>query len=397
MFLDSFRQDVRVGLRVLLKEKSFCFLAVLVLGLGIGGATTQFTVVNAVVLRGFSFPHSEQLMSVGLIDPQASAQNNNFGLGNIPTAQDDEDLRNAQQSFAQMAGYLSGTTITLSYKNTPQRYTGAYVTEHFFKIIGVSPIMGRGFTADDNKPGAEKVTILSHDIWQRDFNGDPNIVGQSVRINGKAATIVGVMPPYFKFPVSEELWVPLYNEFPPIPRGELVIGANNAAPAVIGRLKPGVSIDQVNAEFVGLARRLAQDNPKTNATFTSASVQPLLNAMTGPQLRQQVWGMLAAVILVLLIACVNVMNMQFGRGALRAKEVAIRGALGATRWRIVRQMLTESFVVAAFGTVAGVMLAYWAIDFYVRSINALPFPAPYYWKFTIGGSVRAFTVAITLL
>src|SRR6266480_2419888 len=368
MFLDSFRQDVRVCLRVLLKEKSFCFLAVLVLGLGIGGATTQFTVVNAVVLRGFSFPHSEQLMSVGLIDPQASAQNNNFGLGNIPTAQDYEDLRNAQQSFAQMAGYLSGTTINLSYKNNPQRYTGAYVTEDFFKIIGVSPIMGRDFTAD------------------------PNIVGQSVRINGKAATVIGVMPPNFKFPVSEELWVPLYNEFPPKPRGELLIGANNAAPAVMGRLKPGVSIDQVNAEFVGLARRLAQDNPKTNATFTSASVQPLLNAMTGPQLRQQVWGMLAAVILVLLIACVNVMNMQFGRAALRAKEIAIRGALGATRWRIVRQMLTESFVVAAFGTVAGVLLAYWSVDLLARAVNAAPFPPPYWWQFTIDGRVLAFTL-----
>src|SRR6266496_4590574 len=397
MFLDSFRQDVRVGLRVLLKEKSFCFLAVLVLGLGIGGATTQFTVVNAVVLRGFSFPHSEQLMSVGLIDPQASAQNNNFGLGNIPTAQDYEDLRNAQQSFAQMAGYLSGSTINLSYKNNPQRYTGAYVTEDFFKIIGVSPIMGRDFTAEDNKPGAEKVTILSHEIWQRDFNGDPNIVGQSVRINGKAATVIGVMPPNFKFPVSEELWVPLYNEFPPKPRGELLIGANNAAPAVMGRLKPGVSIDQVNAEFVGLARRLAQDNPKTNATFTSASVQPFLNAMTGPQLRQQVWGMLAAVILVLLIACVNVMNMQFGRAALRAKELAIRGALGATRWRLVRQMLTESLVVAVFGAVAGVMLAYWAVDLLARTLQAAPFPPPYWWQFTIDGRVLAFTLVITLV
>src|SRR6266566_818004 len=397
MFLDSFRQDVRVCLRVLLKEKSFCFLAVLVLGLGIGGATTQFTVVNAVVLRGFSFPHSEQLMSAGLIDPQASAQNNNFGLGNIPTAQDYEDLRNAQQSFAQMAGYLSGTTINLSYKNNPQRYTGAYVTEDFFKIIGVSPIMGRDFTADDNKPGAEKVTILSHEIWQSDFNGDPNIVGQSVRINGKAATIIGVMPLNFKFPVSEQLWVPLYNEFPPKPRGELVIGANNAAPAVMGRLKPGVSIDQVNAEFVGLARHLAQDNPKTNATFTSASVQPLLNAMTGPQLRQQVWGMLAAVILVLLIACVNVMNMQFGRAALRAKELAIRGALGATRWRLVRQMLTESLVVAAFGAVAGVLLAYWAVDMLVRATNSLPFPPPYWIQYRIDGPVLIFTIAITLV
>ena len=394
---ESFLQDVRIGLRVLFKEKSFCFLAVLVLALGIGGATTQFTVVNATVLRGFSFPHPEQLMSVGLIDPQASEQNNNFGLGNIPTAQDYEDLRAAQQSFAQMAGYLSGSTINVTYKNNPQRYTGAYITEDLFKIIGVSPIMGRDFTADDNKPGAEKVAILSHEIWKRDFNGDPNIVGQSVRINGKAATIIGVMPPNFKFPFSEQLWVSLYNEFPPVPRGQLVIGANNAAPAVMGRLKPGVSIDQVNAEFVGLARRLAQDNPKTNSTLTSASVQPLLKAMTGPQLRQQVWGMLAAVILVLLIACVNVMNMQFGRAALRAKEMAIRGALGATRWRIVRQMLTESFLIATFGAVAGVMLAYWAIDMLIRATNSLPFPPPYWIQYRIDGPVLFFTVAITLV
>src|SRR6059036_3639683 len=397
MILDSFRQDVRVGLRVLFKEKAFCFLAVLVLGLGIGGATTQFTIVNAIVLRGFSFPHPEQLVSVGLIDPKASDQNNNFGNGNIPTAQDYEDIKAAQKSFTMMAGYLSGSTINVTYKNTPQRYTGGYVTEDMFKIIGVSPAMGRDFTAEDNKPGAEKVTILGDEIWRRDFGADPNIVGQSVRINGKAATIIGVMPPNFKFPQAEELWTPLYNEFPPQPRGDLRLGASNNAPAVMGRLKPGVTLDQANAAMIAIARNLAADNPKTNQNFTSASVQPLLNAFTGVQFRQQVWGMLAAVILVLLIACVNVMNMQFGRAALRAKELAIRGALGATRWRIVRQMLTESFVVATFGAVAGVMLAYWALDFFVRAINTLPFPAPYYWRFTIDGPVLVFTVVITLL
>src|SRR5207248_3536182 len=193
MILDSFQQDVRVGLRVLFKEKAFCFLAVLVLGLGIGGATTQFTIVNAIVLRGFSFPHPEQLVSVGLIDPKATDQNNNFGLGQIPTAQDYEDLKAAQQSFAMMAGYQNGSTINVTYKNNPQRYTGGYVTEDFFKILGVAPIMGRDFTAADNQPGSPKVTILGHEIWQRDFNSDRNIIGQSVRINGKAATIVGVM------------------------------------------------------------------------------------------------------------------------------------------------------------------------------------------------------------
>src|SRR6059058_5479380 len=397
MILESFWQDIRIGLRVLRKDKTFCFLAVLVLGLGIGGATTQFTVVNAVALRGFSFQHPEQLMSVGLIDPQASAQNNNFGFGVIPSAQDYEDLRSAQQSFAMMAAYLTGSTVNVTYKTNPQRYTGGYVTEDFFKILGVSPILGREFTADDNKPGAPKVTILGYEIWQRDFNGDPNIVGQNVRINGKAATIIGVMPRNFKFPVSEELWVPLYNEFPPTPRGQLLIGANNRAPAVLGRLKPGVTLDQVNAEFVALARHLAEDNPKTNQNFTSASVQPLLNAFTGVQLRQIVWAMLAAVILVLLIACVNVMNMQFGRAALRAKELAIRGALGATRWRLVRQMLTESLLVATFGAVAGVLMAHWAVELLVRATNALPFPLPYWVSFTIDARVLMFTVAIVLL
>src|SRR5436189_911687 len=394
---DSFFHDIRVGLRLLFKDKTFCFLAVLVLGLGIGAATTQFTVVNGIVLRGLSFAHSEQLMAVGLLDPKASDQNNNFGLGFIPTAQDYEDLRNAQQSFAMMAGYLNGSTINVSYKNNPQRYTGGYVTEDFFKILDVSPILGRDFTAEDNKPGAEKVAILGHEIWKRDFNGDPNIIGQSVRMNGKAATIVGVMPPNFKFPVSEELWTPLYNEFPPQPRGDLRLGASNNAPAVMGRLQPGVTLDQANAEFIALARHLAKGNPKTNQNLTSASVQPLLHAFTGVQFRQQVWGMLAAVILVLLIACVNVMNMQFGRAALRAKELAIRGALGATRWRIVRQMLTESLVVAVFGAIAGVIIAYWSLDFFVRAINTLPFPAPYYWRFTIDGPVLVFTVVITLL
>ncbi|HXY60742.1 MAG TPA: ABC transporter permease [Chthoniobacterales bacterium] len=397
MILDSFRQDVRVGLRVLFKEKSFCFLATLVLCLGIGGATTQFSVVNAIVLRGFSFPHPEQLVSVGLIDPKATAQNNNFGNGQIPAAQDYEDLKAAQKSFSMMAGYLSGSTINITYKNNPQRYTGGYVTEDFFKIVGVSPVLGRDFTAEDNKPGAEKTVILGDEIWRRDFNADANIIGQGVRVNGKAATVIGIMPAGFKFPFSEELWTPLYNEFPVTPRGDLRLGANNNAPAVIGRLKAGITLDQVNAEFVALARHLAEENPKTNQNFTSASVQPLLNAFTGVQLRQTVWAMLVAVILVLLIACVNVMNMQFGRAALRAKELAIRGALGATRWRLIRQMLTESLVVAVFGAISGILLANWSVDMLARAVQAAPFPPPYWWHFTIDARVLAFTLIITLV
>jgi putative ABC transport system permease protein len=393
MFFESILRDVRIGLRVLIKEKTFCLLAVIVLALGICGITTQFTVVNAFVLRGFSFPHPEQLMNVGFIDPQATDQQNNNGAGNIPSAQDYEDLRAAQQSFSAMTGYLNGSTINVTYKNTPTRYTGAYVTEDFFKILGVSPVMGRDFTAEDNKPGAEKVTLLSHEIWQRDFGGDPKIVGESVRINGKPATIIGVMPQNFKFPIAEQLWVPIYNEFPIKPREDPAgLGVQ-----VIGRLKPGVSLDQVNVEFVELARRLAKEYPKTNGQLVSASVQPLLNTFVGPQLRQTVYAMLGAVIVVLLIACVNVMNMQFGRAALRAKELAIRGALGATRWRLIRQMLTESFLIASLGAAVGVLMAYWAVGLLVRATNALPFPLPYWVVFNIDASVLTFTVAIVLL
>ena len=397
MILDAFRQDIRVGLRILFKEKSFCLLAVLVLALGIGGAMTQFAVVNAIVLRGFSFPHPEQLVSVGLIDPKASDQNNNFGNGNIPAAQDYEDIKAAQKSFAMMAGYLNGSTINVTYNNNPQRYTGAYITDDLFKIIGVSPVLGRDFTADDNKAGAPKTAILGDKIWRRDFNADPNIVGQSVTINGKAATIIGVMPPGFEFPISEELWTPLYNEWPPTPRGELFLGANTRAPAVMGRLKPGVTLDQANAEMIAIARNIAADNPKTNQNFTSASVLPLIRFFTPVQLRQTLWAALGAVIFVLLIACVNVMNMQFGRAALRAKELAIRGALGATRWRLVRQMLTESLVVAIFGAIAGCLLAFWGTDMFDKVVKAAPFPPPYWWRFTIDGRVLTFTLAITLV
>src|SRR5256885_15515300 len=165
----------------------------------------------------------------------------------------------------------------------------------------------------------------------------------------------------------------------------------------MGRLNPGVNLDQANAEFIALARRLAEDNPKTNQNYTSANVQPLLHAFTPVQLRQIVWAMLGAVSVVLLIACVNVMNMQFGRAALRAKELAIRGALGATRWRLGRQMTPESPVVAVFGAIAGTLLAFWGTDMFDKVVKAAPFPPPYWWVFTIDGRVLFFTLGITLL
>ena len=268
------------------RTSRFVSLAVLVLALGIGGAMTQFTVVNAIVLRGFSFPHPEQLVSVGLIDPKASDQNNNFGNGNIPAAQDYEDIKAAQKSFAMMAGYLNGSTINVTYKNNPQRYTGAYVTEELFKIIGVSPVLGRDFTAEDNKPGSPKTAILGDEIWRRDFNADPNIVGQSVTINGKAATIIGVMPPGFKFPISEELWTPLYNEWPPTPRGELVPRREQSracgdGPAEAGRHpRPGErGDDRDRAQHRG---GQSEDEPEFHVGQRAAADQRLHRRATAP-------------------------------------------------------------------------------------------------------------------
>jgi putative ABC transport system permease protein len=391
--MESFLQDIRVGIRVLLKEKTFCVLAVLVLALGICGVTTQFAIVNGAVLRGFSFPNPEQLTSIGFLDPQADSNQNNGGAGFIPSAQDYEDIRAAQQSYSMMAGYLSGSTINVTYKGAPQRYTGAYVTEDFFRIIGISPVLGREFTADDNREGAEKVTLLGDEIWKRDFGGDPSVVGQAIRINGKPATVIGVMPPNFKFPQNEQLWVPLFNEFPVKPRGT----PNSNGVQIIARLKPGVSLDQANLEAVEIARRLAKEFPKTNGDLTSARVLPLLRAFTPPQMRGTIFAMLGAVVMVLLIACVNVMNMQFGRAALRAKELAIRGALGASRARLVRQMLTESLLIAVLGTVIGVALAYWSLEMITSYMRSMANPPPYWLVFSIDGPVLLFTVGITLL
>ena len=270
------------------------------------------------------------------------------------------------------------------------------MTDDLFKIIGVSPVLGRDFTAEDNKPGSLKTAILSDEIWRRDFNAERNIVGQDVTINGKPATIIGVMPRGFKFPVLEECGRRFTMSGRPR-RGASFLGACARA-CGHGTLKPGVTPRPVNAEMIAIAtpHRGRQPEKRTKISLRPAFM-PLINAFTGVQLSPIVWSMLGAVVLVLLIACVNVMNMQFGRTALRAKELAIRGALGATRLRLVRQMLTESLVVAVLGAVGGFLVASWGVDMFARVIKAAPFPPPYWWQFDIDGRVLIFTLAITLV
>ncbi len=390
MIIETFFQDLRIGLRVLIKEKSFCALAIFVLALGICAVTTQFSVVNGVILRGFAFPNAGRLMSVNFIDP---TQTNIFGTNGQVFAMDYEEFRPEQKSFDMMAAYLNGSTVNVTAGPIPQRYTGGYVTEDFMRILGVAPIIGRDFTAEDNKPGAPKTALISHKIWQRDFGGASDIVGKAVRINGAAATIIGVMPVGFQFPTNEELWIPLFSEFPPKPRND----TRQVSPSVIALIKKDVSIDQATLEFDAFAKRFSKAYPDTNKPFHTGEVKPLRETFTPNFLKALMLGMLAICALVLLIACINVMNMQFARATLRAKELAIRSSLGATRIRLIRQMLTESLLVATLGAVLGVGASYWAVDYLTAVVVNLPQPPPSWITFDIDTVVLAVTVAVTVL
>jgi len=389
MFLASLLQDLRIGFRILVKEQAFCALAVMVLALGICAVTTQFSFVNGLLLRGLSFPGSDRLVAVNFIDP---SQANFFGVAGQVQALDYEEFRPEQRSLERVAAYLNGSTINLTDGDQPRRYTGGYVTEDFMRILGVTPVLGRDFTAADNRPGAPRTALLSHRTWQRDFGGAEDIVGRAVRINGAAGTIIGVMPPGFAFPVNEELWVPLFAEFPPVPRDD----PRAINPAVLGRLRPGVSLEQARLEFDAFARRFAAAYPATNRAFATGEVKPLREVFTPPLLRGLMLGMLAICVLVLVIACLNVMNMQFARATRRAREFAIRSSLGATRARLMRQMLTESLLLAAIGATLGVGGAFWAVDYLAAVAASLPNPPPSWISFTIDGPVLAFTVLATL-
>jgi predicted permease len=394
MIFETFVQDLRIGLRVLIKERTFCALAVAVLALGIGAVTTQFSVVNGVLLRGFSYPNADRLMSIQFVDP-SPAQANPFGPPNQILALDYQDLAANQKSFETTAAYIFGSTVNLTFQGNPQRYTGSYVTQDFFKILGVAPIMGRDFSTADNQTGAEKTAIISYDLWQHDFGARTDIIGTAIRLNGKAAVIIGVMPAGFAFPINEQIWIPLFNEFPAKPRNDQT--ATAGAPAVVGLLRRDVSAEQANSEVSTFAARLAKDFPDTNKQFNTGLVEPLIKNFTPPQLRGLLYMMLAACVLVLLLACANVMNMQFARATLRAKELAIRSSLGASRGRLVRQMLTESLLLASLGAVLGIALAAWATDFLLATARNLANPIPAYITFAIDGRVLVFVILATVL
>ncbi|SDS66040.1 ABC transporter permease [Opitutus sp. GAS368] len=389
MIIDTFFQDLRIGLRVLIKEKGFCALAVFVLAVGIGAVTTQYAVVNGVLLRGFKFRAAERLVDVQLADPEKFTPNN---FNSRMTTADFADLKEQQKSFEDWVGYLNGSTVNLTYNGQPKRLTGGYITYDFFRALGVSPVLGRDFLPEEDRAGVDKAVILSDALWHRDFGGDPGVIGKAVRVNGRTGTIVGVMPPKFQFPSNEELWIPVNAEFPVKPRNDR--GVNFIS--VIARLKPGVSPEQAASEISSIAKGFATAYPDTNKQFTLGYVRPLIAAFTGGQLNILLFTMLAFCVGVLLIACVNVMNMQFARATLRAKELAIRSSLGATRVRLIRQMLTESLLVATIGAVVGVGIAFWTTDYldlYVHAAN----PIPAWMTFNIDTKVLLVVVGATML
>ncbi len=389
--LDSVLHDIRLGYRVLFKEKSFFALAVFVLAIGIAGVTTMFSVIDGVLLRGMPFPHPEQLVDLQWRDPKQPPE---VTTNLLPA--DYLELRPAQQSFSDLAAYLALSTVNITIRQTPQRLQGAYITENFFSVLGVKPAMGRDFTADDNRPEAARVALISHQIWQHEFNGDPGIIGQGVRINGRAATIIGVMPAGFAFPQNEQIWLPLFNTFaPPARNFQAAAGLGIAAAPNVGilaRLKPGVTIDQARGEWDALAARFAGMYPDTNKLLTESAVRPLIQNFVGRNQRMMLYIMFGAVVGVLVIACVNVMNMQFARATLRHKELSVRNALGATRARLFRQMLTENLLLAAAGAGAGVLLSLYAVDLFNDALAIQQPPPPFWVHFTVDPRTLAFTV-----
>jgi len=389
MTLDTLVQDVRIGFRLLFKERLVSGLAVLVLAVGISAVTTQFSLINGVMLRGFAFPTADRLVSVSFVDPSTATA---FGVNRQVFSMDFEEFLPEQKSFERMVALLDGSTVNMTIDGQPRRFTGAYTTPDFFRILGVQPVQGRDFTEADNRPGAEKVAIIGYGLWQREFGG-AEVVGKAVRLNGKPATIIGIMPQGFVFPQREELWIPLYSEFPVTPRNDPQ--ANN--PRVVGLLRPGVSLESAEAEFTAIARRFAAAYPETNKAFNAARVEPLLDAFTDPVLRGTLLTMLAFCAGLLLIACVNVMNMQFARATLRARELAVRSALGATGSRLLRQMLTESVILAGLGAVLGIVLAYLSVDWLSATIQNMENGPPAWMVVTIDPAALAVTVVAAVL
>jgi putative ABC transport system permease protein len=376
-WLENFWQDIRFGARMLLNKPGFTLIAVITLALGIGANNVIFSFFNGILLRPLPFQEPERLV---LLDEIAT----NRGGASLGVSWPNYlDWRAQNQVFSDLGCYQD-ITFTLTGVGDAEELSGAFISDRLFEALGVAPQLGRAFTPEENQPGRNRVAILSYGLWRRRFGGDQKILGKTITLVNRAWVVVGVMPPGFKFPGAADFWIPLAHG-QGWPRSMHGMGA-------IARLKPGVTREHAQSEMSLIARRLAEQYAASNEGL-DVSVTVLRDHLV-KDYRRGLWILLGAVGSLLLIACANVANLLLVRATARQREMAVRAALGAGRFRIVRQMLCESLLLGALGGVAGMSLAWMGLDLL---LTALPVELPFWMKFNVDGRVLSFTLAISLL
>jgi putative ABC transport system permease protein len=369
--------DLRFALRSLWKNPGFAVLAVLVMGLGIGANTAVFSVVNSVLLKPLDFPEPGRIVRLNSLWKKTG----NRGTVSAP---DFHDWHDQSSAFSAMAYYENGETV-ISAGSAAEYAKVAMVGPEFENVFGEQPVMGRFFTPAEEKYGSGGAAVIGYAFWQSHFGGKPGAIGQKLRVQDRSLTIVGVMPPRFSFPEKTQVWMPLTALEQDTPSRS----AHNYR--VVGRLKPGVTLEQAQAQMTAIAERLEQQYPPTNSG-KSASVMLLSEDAVG-SVRPTLFLMLGAVALVLLIACANVSNLLLAKATARSREIAIRAAVGASRARIVRQLTTESLVLAIAAGGLGLLLAVWGST----ALAALaPGDVPRIDEVQIDGWVLAFTFGISV-
>ena len=374
-------QDVRFAVRLLIKDKWFTLVAAVALALGIGVNNTVFTFVNAVLLRGLPFPNSDRIVAIVSHD---RVRDRDFGVSYL----DFKDWSEASRSFTGLAAYDGGTMNVSDEGRTPERVAGSFVTANAFGLLGQAPLVGRDFVPQDDRPGAGAVAILGYGIWKNRYASDPTILGRSIRINDVPSVVVGVMPEGFKFPENTDLWQPLAME-----PGFSTAKRNARGLDVFGRLADRVTLAQARSELSAIGTRLSHDFPDTNQDI-QPKVQTFSDRVNGGPIRLVFLSLMGAVAFVLLIACANVANLLLARSAHRVREISVRVSLGATRWRIARQLLVESVMLALISGILGFVVSVFGIRWFDSVTQDVG--KPYWIQFTMDRSVFAFLASICL-